>query len=477
MDSQTFVYDVEKQLNENVFSRTGYTFTGWNTEENGRGDTYADKASVMLYKDIVLYAQWELNTYTVTFNANGGNGTMAEQTFEHGVEDPLNKNVFIRTGYTFAGWNTAANGSGTAYADQGLVTLTEGNKTLYAQWKANTYTVTFYANGGEGSMDSQTFVYDVEEPLNKNGFSRPDYTFVGWNTKADGTGKAYGDQASTTFDANTELFAQWVLSTYTVTFDANGGKGSMDSQTFTAAQEQRLNRNSFNRPGYTFEGWNTKADGTGVSYANGQVVTLTGSVTLYAQWKFIPIQLEPFTVRFDANGGEGVMETMTFYKGLAQKLPQNSFVREGYTFAGWTTEPDGKGYYYGDVWNITVSEDTVLYAQWKQNSPMIKTEYKIEIDGSKGTVTRQNATSAAFEELYIRYAVTYVIDGEPYMMVDLIEIDWSENQKGVAGTFGIPKVQTTGEISNECFMVTTDDQANVKTITDVIPYSYGMLIR
>jgi len=266
-------------------------------------------------------------------------------------------------------------------------------------------------------------------------------------------------------------------SKFCITFDANGGIGTMEPQTFNVGEAQKLSGNTFRRLGYTFAGWNTQADGSGTAYANGETVTLTENITLYAQWRFIPIQLDAYTVRFDANGGEGAMDAVTFYKGLSKKLPVNSFVREGYTFDGWTTEPDGQGYYYGDGWNITVSEDMTLYAQWKKNPPAVKPEYKIEVDGSKGTVTRLNDTSVVHEEMYIRYAVSGTVDGEPFMVVDLIDVKWDEAQTGVVGTFSVPNLQSSGSVDNKSFVITTDDSAHKRVISDVMPNAYGVLVK
>jgi uncharacterized repeat protein (TIGR02543 family) len=121
-------------LTSNSFSRTGYTFAGWNTAANGTGTAYADGASYPFTSSTTLYAQWTANNYTVTFDANGGTGNMANQTSSSAAN--LTANAYTRTGYTFTGWNTAANGTGTAYADGASYPFTSST-TLYAQWAAN----------------------------------------------------------------------------------------------------------------------------------------------------------------------------------------------------------------------------------------------------------------------------------------------------------------------------------------------------
>ena len=230
MTSQTT--NVPTALRPNTFTRTGYTFAGWNTQAGGGGTAYADGATYSFAADLTLFAQWTaLANHTVTFNANGGTGTMTSQTTN--VPTALRPNTFTRTGYTFAGWNTQAGGGGTAYAD-GATYSFAADLTLFAQWTAlANHTVTFNANGGTGTMTSQTT--NVPTALRPNTFTRTGYTFAGWNTQAGGGGTAYADGATYSFAADLTLFAQWTaLANHTVTFNANGGTGTMTSQTTNA---------------------------------------------------------------------------------------------------------------------------------------------------------------------------------------------------------------------------------------------------
>ena len=129
--------------------------------------------------------------YTVTFNANGGTGTMAPET--EGAATALAANAFTRSGYAFLDWNTAANGSGTAYTNGEVYPFT-ASVTLYAQWTPNpSYTVTFNANGGTGTMAPETD--NVATALTGNTFTRSGYAFSAWNTAANGSGTAYTNGA------------------------------------------------------------------------------------------------------------------------------------------------------------------------------------------------------------------------------------------------------------------------------------------
>lgn len=156
--------------------------------------------------------------YTVKFNANSGAGTMSDQEFEYGTAQYLTQNSFTKTGYTFAGWNTEANGSGTSYIDEQQVsnlTTTNGDTiTLYAQWNPITYIVHFDANSGTGTMADQTLTYDVQEALSSNAFTKSGYLFNGWNTAADGSGTSYTNtqqvsNLTTTNGDTITLYAQW----------------------------------------------------------------------------------------------------------------------------------------------------------------------------------------------------------------------------------------------------------------------------
>src|SRR5579885_2693264 len=237
-------------------------------------------------------------TQTVTFDPNGGTGTMSPQS--ENTPTALTLNAFTRVGYSFAGWNTARDGSGTAYADGATYAFT-ASVTLYAQWVANpSFTVTFDPNGESGSMSPETS--NVPAALTLNAFTRVGYSFAGWNTARDGSGSAYADGATYAFTASVTLYAQWVANpSFTVTFDPNGGSGSMSPETSNVPAALTLN--AFTRVGYSFAGWNTARDGSGTAYADGATYAFTASVTLYAQWVANP----SFTVTFDPNGGSGSM--------------------------------------------------------------------------------------------------------------------------------------------------------------------------
>ena len=290
---QVLTYDDSSNLLDNNFEYTGYTFTGWNTEADGSGTSYTDKQEVMNLSSteneiLDLYAQWDKNCIVISYNANGGEGTISNQQVVYNTPINLSKNTFTKEGYTFKEWNTKADGSGTSYTDEQEVSLSS-NLELYAQWQPNKYTITFYANGGQGSPRNQSIDYDNSTNLSKNTFTKKGYTFTGWNTELDGSGTSYTDEQEVSLSSNLELYAQWQPIKYTIIFNSNSGTYEMKQQKLTYDEQSSLLKNTFIRENYTFTGWNTKVDGSGISYTDEQEVLNLSSteneiLDLYAQW-------------------------------------------------------------------------------------------------------------------------------------------------------------------------------------------------
>lgn len=149
-----------------------------------------------------------ITTYTISYNVNGGSGTISSQTKVYGKSLTLTTTKPTRTGYNFAKWNTSSNGSGTNYASGGTYTA-NAKATLYAQWSPVTYTVSYNANGGTGAPANQTKTYNVTLKLSSIKPTRTNYDFVSWNEKADGTGTPHGAGTNYTTDKAVTLYAIW----------------------------------------------------------------------------------------------------------------------------------------------------------------------------------------------------------------------------------------------------------------------------
>jgi len=296
-----------------------------------------------------------LSLYTVTFNANGGTGsanpTSVTQTTAGGTVTLAAQGTLSRTNFTFGGWNTAADGSGTNYNASTSYTPAS-NITLYAKWNSSTYSVSYNAgtatSGTAPASQTKTAGVNLTLRTNTGSLARTGYTYAGWDTASDGSGTDYDSGGTYSTDANVtlyprftintytvsydkndlSLFAKWtaVSTSYTVTFKANGGSGADYTQ--TASTTTNLTANTFTRadtfvtpsftgslPGWTagtnfqrtastirygwnngtqtwsgtindynFAGWNTAANGSGTSYSNGASYSFTANLTLYAQW-------------------------------------------------------------------------------------------------------------------------------------------------------------------------------------------------
>ena len=148
----------------------------------------------------------------------------------------------------------------------------------------------------------------------------------------------------------------------TITFDANGGQGTMEPQRVNKGQKFGLVGNEFNREGYTFKGWGLKAEGDEVDYEDRGTVTIDKNVTLYAKW-----EQKTYTVTFVQNDRKvgGKMEVQTVLEGTDTELTKCAFTKKGYRFKEWNTESDGKGTAYKDGDVVNLKEDIKLYAQWE----------------------------------------------------------------------------------------------------------------
>lgn len=262
-------------------------FDGWRL--NGAAYDFSSPVT----EPITLAAAWSDYTYTVRFHSNGGGGSMADQTAAYPTATSLTQNTFTRPGYTFAGWNTQADGKGADFSDgqsvQRLVEDDGGIYSLYAKWTPITYTITF------DDPAIQPLTYTVEDQMTLPALSKTGYQFSGWLiTERSGTEptKDIGEIVTVIpvgTRGNLKLAAQWQANRYTVAFDANQGEGSMTNLELAYDQQAKLPANAFTRAGYTFAGWNTKKDGSGIWYTNEQdvknlIAENGGQVILYAQW-------------------------------------------------------------------------------------------------------------------------------------------------------------------------------------------------
>ena len=475
MSAQNCKYDTSCMLAANNFKKTGYTFNGWNTQPDGDGTLYNEKASVENLAaadgaDVTLYAQWVPITYSITFAGNGAtDGSMSVQNgCEYNTSYALAENNYERTGYIFAGWNTQADGSGAAYADGASVknlVATDGAKAvLYAQWSPITYTVCFDGNGAESGevADMQTCAYDKSYALTANAYEKQWYAFIGWNTQADGTGIWYkdGESFKNLTDENgatVTLYAQWMMTTYHIAFDGNGATaGSMDAVIDCKYDmSYELAANNFTKTGYKFAGWNTKKDGSGTFYENkAAVLNLTNeddaTVTLYAQWS--PIT---YKIVYNGNGATGGnMSVQNCKYDTIYTLSATNYKKTGYTFKGWNTKADGSGKVYSDkasVKNLAATDGAAitLYAQWGANT------YTIKYSGNKATSGKMSAQTLRL------YGKTYALSANKYKRTGYKFAGWNTKKNGKGISYkNKAKVQNLSSVNGEVVTLYAQWKAN-----------------
>ena len=289
-------------LIKNTFKKEHHIFKEWNTKADGTGIPYSDEQEVTITEDLDLYTIWEENTYKISFDANGGTGTMEDIVSNAGEAVILTENAFTKEGYHFGHWNTKSDDSGESYYNIKEVSPTIDLK-LYAIWYPNEYTIKWYNEDGSKSKLSYNVEYDKEYAFTDYKWTLPEgYLFKEWNTKMDGTGDGYkvGEKfKNLTAENNGVIVFYAILSpiSYKVIFNSNSGTGTMPTQTFIYDETQELNENTFIRNGYAFKNWNTKADGTGISYTNEQEISISEDFTLYAQWNLVIPEINKYKLK------------------------------------------------------------------------------------------------------------------------------------------------------------------------------------
>ena len=396
MANTTVTYGVSTKLRKNSFTKTGHSFTGWiayrdydnkwygynssNTQgwypqnQIARYTVYKDEASVAKTAPsgtCTFYAQWKVNTYTITYTPNGGSGSNQTQSVTYGSNWTSKGAIYSRTGYTQDYWtlNSASGDSWglNATAPYGWAS----NITLYAHWKINQYTLTVNPNGGawNGNTTTKSYTQNYNSTKAIPNPTRSGHTFTGW-TKS-GTGTLSG----TTFRygaGNCTLTATWKVNSYSITFNANGGSGAPGTQTGNYNSTITLSSTKPTRTGYNFSKWNTKANGSGVSYNPGTKINITGNMTLYAIWTAKTVKV---TFYRNTSSSDNTTATQTFTYGVSgQTFSNKGWSRTGYTLLGWSENRSATTAQYSTLsgvqnsWINSKSPSVSIYAVWKKTT-------------------------------------------------------------------------------------------------------------
>ena len=367
----------------------------------------------------ILYGDQIINSFPIKFNtseektqstvklhSNHGN----DYVYEYLVNDRttnnftvLNGNInFYNNGYYIESWNTKADGTGTSYnADDGVLIYHDGVE-LYAQWSDELIdlNVSFdckYSDHCSGNMDDIKIKYNDTVVLPEVEFEKEGYNFLHWKFMDKNHPEyIYYEQETSKPISNllnnisytpkyyvfnnqeVIVYAVWSNNSKVLSFDPNGGTGNMKNTNIepviinNIVATHRIKSNLFTREGYTFKGWNTKADGTGTSYINNGSIPIDDNLTLYAQW-----EENKFTITFNANDGTNLSSTQ-FISSVTSNLNKNTFIREGYSFKEWNTKADGTGTSYSDEQSISLSSNLDLYAIWEKTFSYTINKYTVD---------------------------------------------------------------------------------------------------
>ena len=311
-------------------------------------------------------------TYSISYLGNATDVTFAPVDLEQYLEGSavaVTSGIPVRPGYTFLGWNSAADGSGTGYKVGSAFAWVSSDIFLYAQWRINSYSLAFDSNGGPTlKLESQvrdygsTFVVPTlaEDQL------RSGYTFLGWNTAANGLGTTFQFGAAFKYPAHdTTLYAQWKINNYSLTYDGNSHERGLvpasTTQEFNSTVKVKSAPRPLNRKGYTFQGWNTTKDGKGTTFLEGQSFAMGASdLILYAYWK-----PNTYQVKFLSTSDNPIPNSEFVAGGKLTSAP-SPVERTGYTFKGWSSTPARKEV-ISFPYSPGVTRNISLYAVWVKN--------------------------------------------------------------------------------------------------------------
>jgi len=440
----------EKYTDSNIYINSatpvkkGCKFLGWNTKEDGSGKTYQPGDLYDVNQDggtVTLYAQWTPWKHVLHYNKNVPTSSTSQtvsnmpvdQTKTFGQFMAISNLVPTRKGYTFAGWYTQSNGTGTKYnpgsnyaADQN-----GGTVNLYAKWTPWTYNIKYDQNVKSTSSSktvtdmpaAQTKTQEIDVTLSSMTPKRNGYIFAGWSTSANGSVEYKpGSKFTKDLDSNgasITLYAVWTPWKHTIHYNSNiptnapTGTTTVSNmpgdQTKTFDEKLTISSNKPTRKGYNFAGWSTSANGNvvyqpGAEYKNDQN---GGTVTLYAKWT-----AWKHTVTYDKNvpanskktDVKNMPENQTKIYDQNQTLQSNVPTRIGYTFVKWTTNKDGTGTAYQPGSQYSYNRDSdggtvTLYAVWTPWKYTVRYDKNVPANSSSQTVSNMPADQTKTEEV------------------------------------------------------------------------------
>lgn len=477
----------------------GYSFVAWYTNEactagekkNAKNKDYYDTDGALASdKSYTYYAKFTANTYAITLKKyNGESDGAVSVKFDSNQNLTTNVSIPSKTGYTFGGYYTGENGTGTQritaagawVAASGFIVdgkwKNVGDVTLHAKWTAKTYTVSFNSHGGT-AKDNTTVTYDATYGASTNWPADPTrtgYTFNGWFTAENGGNQVTPSTKVQITSAQT-LHAQWTANTYTVSFNSHGGS-SVANKTVTYDATYGTLTNP-TRAGYTFNGWFTAATG-GTQVTSSTKVQITSAQTLHAQWT-----VNNYTITLNKQNGESnetIDVTYDSNNNLTSSVTKPT--KENCTFEGFRTETNGGTLIIDKEGNVIAgvtgytdadkkwihADDVTLYAYWKGNQTIT---WALEENQEYVSGTQMGATATS--ELPVSYASNHqewgYIDenGNLQVVVANKEIVITASQSGNGNWNAAPNVTKT--------IITCGARPNVFTGVSATNLTYGQLL-
>jgi len=317
----------------------GYTFVGWFRDQELSNEFIFP---AKLTKNITLYAKWSINSYTISFNSNGGSSVNSIiGDYESSTIQPDNP---TKEGYTFIGWFSDIE-LATPYT---FTTMPAENITLYAKWSNNSYTILFNSNGGS-SVNSIIGDYE-SSTIQPDNPTKEGYTFIGWFSDIELT----TPYTFTTMPAeNSTLYAKWSINAYTISFNSNGG--SSVNSIIGDYESSTIQPDNPTKEGHTFLGWFNDIELT-TPYT---FTTMPAeNITLYAKWSN-----NSYTISFNSNGGSSVNSIIGDYE--SSTIQPDNPTKEGHTFIGWFSDIELTTPY---TFTTMPAENSTLYAKWSINA-------------------------------------------------------------------------------------------------------------
>ena len=350
--------------NSGNLEKTGFTFSGWNTQTNGLGTHYDATGfdSFMIWSNVTLYAEWSAKSYTITYHLNDGTNNLsnpAEYTIESATitfADPA------KTGYTFAGWFTDENCTPGNEITQ-IASGSTGNVAVYAKWSVDSYTITYNLDSGTNDGTNPD-TYTIEsDTITFADPAKTGYTFAGWFTDENCTPGNEITQIASGSTGNVAVYAKWSVDSYTITYNLNDGTNNLSNPAEYTIESSTITFADPAKTGYTFAGWFTDVDCTPGNEITQIASGSTGNVAVYAKWS-----VDSYTITYNLNDGTNNLSNPAEYTIESSTITFADPAKTGYTFTGWFTD---ENFTPGNEITQIASGSTgnvAVYAKWSVDS-------------------------------------------------------------------------------------------------------------